>query len=38
MLFALYFGKSTASGVSTVWQVWLVTWAPLWWGRKSCLA
>jgi len=25
------------SGVSRVWQAWLVPWAPLWQGRKICL-
>jgi len=26
------------NGVSGVWQAWLMPWAPLWWGRKNCLA
>jgi len=26
------------SGVSRVWQAWHVPWAPLWQGRKNCLA
>jgi len=26
------------SGVARVWQAWHVPWAPLWWGRKNCLA
>jgi len=26
------------SGISRGWQAWLVTWAPLWLGRKECLA
>jgi len=26
------------SGVSTVWQAWLASWAPLWRGRKNPLA
>jgi len=28
----------TDSGVSRVWQAWLVPWAPVWWGRKNWLA
>jgi len=27
-----------SSGVSRVWQAWHVPWAPLWRGRKNCLA
>jgi len=26
------------SGVSRVWQACHVPWAPLWWGRKNCMA
>jgi len=28
----------TYSGLSRVWQAWHVLWAPLWRGRKNCLA
>jgi len=32
------FPVNLISGVSRAWPAWLVPWAPLWRGRKSCLA
>ena len=31
-------GNVDLSGVSRVWQAWHMPWAPLWRGRKNCLA
>ena len=38
ILFILSGDSLLNSGVSRVWQAWLVPWAPLWWERKYCLA
>ena len=32
------FPVNLISGVSRAWPAWLVPWAPLWRGRKNCLA